>query len=90
MAFPTKDGKHSFTNPAAARRHDRMAEQPAHAPAESPKSGHKAVTVVHDGSQFHVEGKAHADIESALNHARAIFGGHSGSEDTAFEAAEGM
>lgn len=90
MAFPTKDGKHSFTSPAAARRHDRMAEQTPHTPAENPKAGHKAVTVVHDGSQYHVEGKAHADIESALEHARAIFGGHSGSDDTAMEASEGM
>jgi|GEM_PF-4566676 hypothetical protein len=66
-----------------------MSEQSPHTPTENTKSGHKAVTVVHDGSQYHVEGKAHADIESALNHARSIFGGHSGSDDVADEASEG-
>lgn len=54
-------------------------------------SPHKSVTIHHDGQQFHViggkESKTHHDINSALAHAKSIFGGHeSGSEDTAFEA----
>jgi hypothetical protein len=57
-----------------------------------PAAQHKVVTIHHDGTKYHVEGggqssKEHDDIESALNHARNIFGGHeAGSEDTAMEA----
>lgn len=62
---------------------------------EMPKAqqaSHKTVSIHHVGSKFHVQGdgspsKEHDDIESALNHARSIFGGHeAGSEDTAMEA----
>lgn len=62
------------------------------APRQAPTGQHKTVSIHHDGSKFHVEGggspsKEHDDIESALNHARSIFGGHeAGSEDTAMEA----
>lgn len=73
-----------------------MAEQtPAKPPASPNASGeHKSVTIHHDGSKYHVMGDGagsteHQDIESALNHARSIFGGHSGSEDTAMEAGDG-
>jgi hypothetical protein len=67
-----------------------MAEQQK--PAPEKQSQHKSVTIHHDGNKFHVMGdgspsKEHDDIESALQHARSIFGGHeSGSEDTALEA----
>ena len=63
-------------------------------PQEQESSGqHKTVSIHHDGKSFHVEGggspsKIHHDVDSALSHARSIFGGHeSGSEDTAYEAA---
>ena len=50
----------------------------------------KSVMIQGDGSSFNVTGegenKQHADIESALRHAKSIFGGKSGSEDTAEEA----
>lgn len=91
--FKSKSGQ-GFTNRPAAMRADRMAEmhQPQH-DSDKPSAGHKSVTIHHDGSRFHVMGgeggsKEHDDIESALQHARSIFGGHeSGSEDTAYEAA---
>lgn len=70
-----------------------MAEQSKPMQPQEHSGQHKTVSIHHDGSKYHVEGggspsKEHDDIESALNHARSIFGGHeSGSEDTAFEAA---
>jgi hypothetical protein len=89
--FQDKMGK-GFTNRPAAMRSDRMSEQQKPM-QEKPNSGqHKTVSIHHDGDKFHVEGggshsKMHDDIESALNHARSIFGGHeAGSEDTAMEA----
>lgn len=43
-----------------------------------------------DGSSYNVTGEGenrqHVDIESALKHARSIFGGKSGSDDVAAEA----
>ena len=90
--FNSKAGQ-GFTNRPAAMRHDRMAEQSKPMQHQDQSSGqHKTVSIHHDGKSFHVEGggspsKMHSDIESALNHARSIFGGHeSGSEDTAMEA----
>ena len=92
--FQTKKGT-GFTNRPAMLRSQRMEEQGQGQKSDSPKpqassGGHKSVTIHHDGKQFHVMGgadsKTHADIDSALKHAKAIFGGHSGSDDTAYEA----
>jgi hypothetical protein len=90
MAFQSKSGQ-SFTNRPAAMRSDRMEAMRPEAKA-APPAKHKSVTIHSDGSKFHVQGDGspsteHDDIESALNHARSIFGGHeAASEDTAMEA----
>lgn len=67
-----------------------MGEQQPSKPAPQ-KPAHKSVVIHHDGSKFHVSGSGgdseHDNIESALEHARSIFGGHeAGSEDTALAA----
>ena len=64
------------------------------APAEKPPTkSSKSVTIHHDGEKFSVFGdggsQEHPDLMSALRHARSIFGGHSGSEDTAMSS-EGL
>lgn len=90
MAYPTKSGQ-MFTSRTAAARHDRMTP-PNSDQHQAPLAAHKTVSIHHDGSKFHVQGdgspsKEHDDIESALEHARSIFGGHeAGNEDTAMEA----
>lgn len=60
-------------------------------PAAKATGQHKTVSIHSDGSKFHVQGdgspsQEHADIDSALRHAKSIFGGHSGSDDVAEEA----
>lgn len=85
--YTDKMGK-GFTNRPAAMRSDRMAETQPPKPQQQP-SQHKTVSIHHDGKQFHVSpgDKTHDDIESALQHARSLFGGNeAGSEDTAMEA----
>ena len=59
-------------------------------PAPKATGKSKSVMIQGDGSSYNVmgegENRQHADIESALKHARSIFGGKSGSDDVAEEA----
>src|SRR5580704_18626074 len=96
MAFQSKNGQ-SFTNRSAMMRHDRIHDAAntqtgnMHQQMNEGPEEHKSVTIHHDGQKFHVhseghEPQEHADIESALHHAKQIFGGHSGSDDAAMAA----
>lgn len=72
-------------------RQDQMEQADPAKPAPDKPAQHKTVSIHHDGKQFHVSGggqdKSHDDIDTALEHARSIFGGaEAGSEDAAMAA----